>query len=83
MRGTVRVTTFVILLMGAASNLPAPDRCSGSDVNCGMKCINWGVYDGYCNPPAPETSGCIMLTSGCASIQYVECCDPNAGGGQF
>lgn len=39
MRRSARVWTLVILLMGTAANLPAPDRCSGSqiDVNCGMK----------------------------------------------
>lgn len=85
MRRCLRAGMLAILLMGTAANLPAPDRCSGTqiDVNCGMKCIVWGIYSGYCNPPAPETYGCVQLTSGCGSIQYVECCDPNAGEGQF
>ena len=86
MRRSLRVWTLAVLLMGIAATLPAPDRCSGqqTDVNCGMRCLVWGGnYSGFCSPPAPDTAGCVQLVSGCGSVQYVECCDPNAGQGQF
>lgn len=46
-------------------------------VACGAACLHGGPYDGWCNPPAPDGTGCVMLDSGCASMD-TSCCNPVA-----
>jgi len=47
------------------------------EVVCGAQCLHGGSYDGWCNPPAPDGTGCVMLDGGCASME-TGCCNPVA-----
>ena len=54
------------------------------DVICGSYCITHNVeWGGYCNFPAPDTSGCVQLYGpGCASMES-GCCKPVQGASSF
>ena len=47
------------------------------EVNCGMVCHHGGGYtDGYCSPPAPDTSGCVQLYGPDCASMTTNCCHP-------
>ena len=83
----LRVLAFLAVLLVGAPHAPARDRCSaeGSNVVCGYRCTVYGGFSGYCNATTNKLAGCVQLANplGCGSMEYVECCDPEAGAGLF
>jgi hypothetical protein len=74
---------LVISLLVGSRDASAEGQCL--DVLCGMKCITHDVnYGGYCNFPAPETTGCVqMFGPDCGSMSNTHCCTTTGGAGGF
>jgi hypothetical protein len=75
------LAVLVLSLVFGSRHLNA-EWCSPSLTNCGTKCIVFGQFAGYCNPPAELTTGCIQLYGpDCASMENANCCRGLGGGG--
>ena len=79
------ITLFAVLLLsmaiGSRETSAAGRDCSFT--NCGAKCIVFGPFAGFCNPPAADSPGCIQLWGpDCASLHNAYCC-VNQGAGAF
>jgi len=88
MRSSIlRIATLFVILLTGVPDAPARDRCSGegSTVNCSYRCTVYGGFAGYCNWTPNKLAGCVQLANplGCGSMEYVDCCDPEAGEGSF
>jgi len=64
---------LVLMGTGAATAMTSKGNCTMTV--CGAKCLVWGDFGGYCNPPADPTVGCIQLFGpDCASMDGAACC---------
>jgi hypothetical protein len=79
---TFGVLLAISLLLGSRDASAEGGQCL--DVLCGMKCIAHDVnYGGYCNFPAPDTTGCVQLFGPDCMSMNTYCCRPTEGGDGF
>jgi hypothetical protein len=71
-----------VLLISLAGGTRNANAWGGdcSSTACATKCIVFGEFGGFCNPPAEQTVGCIQLMGpDCASMNGAYCCRGEQG----
>lgn len=81
-RRTAVVLAVLVLSLMVGSRDATAEWSDCSLTRCNCKCIVFGQFAGYCNPPAEDTTGCIQLYGpDCASMGNAYCCRQFPGGG--
>jgi hypothetical protein len=80
----MRRMRVLLVVLFVALAIPTEDAGAGGSrceqTHCGMACIVYGPYGGYCNPPAEQSTGCIQLYGpDCASLEGAYCCNRQPG----
>jgi hypothetical protein len=80
----MRWTRVFVTVLFVSLAIPTQEADAGSpkctQTHCGMACIVYGEFGGYCNPPAEESTGCIQLYGpDCASLDGAYCCSRQLG----
>jgi hypothetical protein len=79
-RAAAMAVVFVLAMsIGLRDSSAGPRDCL--ETHCGMYCMVFGSFPGYCSGPTDPTTGCIQLYGpDCASMHNAYCCRPQSAG---